>query len=135
MNHQVHDYVSLETLGGGPGKESSAAIELFNVELQKALDNCLDDNTKATATREVTLKVKIKPDDDRESCKVEIHATSKLAPVHPYPTQFFLGKQHGKAVAMEDDPKQRNAFRELEKEKQRQARDKVLPMERKESGE
>lgn len=125
-------YVSLETLGGGPGKESSAAIELFNVEFQRVLENCLDENTKPDALREVTLKVKIKPDKDRERCLVEIGAVSKLAPVHPYPTQFYLGKDAGRVVAVEDDPKQRNAFKELAKEKARQAEKdgKVLSMQK-----
>jgi hypothetical protein len=43
-------FVSLETLGQG------AAIELFSEELRKVLENVLDPNTKATATRSVTLK-------------------------------------------------------------------------------
>lgn len=127
----IEQYVSLETLGGGPGRESSAAIELFNAEFQRVLDNCLDENTDPKKVREVTLKVKIKPDTDRELCKVEIHATSKLAPVTPYPTQFFLGKDSGRAVAVEDDPKQRNIFTEIEREKAERAQDKVLQMERK----
>lgn len=127
----AEQYVSLETLGGGPGKKSSAAIELFNAEFQRVLDNCLDENTDPKKVREVALKVKIKPDLDRELCKVEIHASSKLAPVNPYPTQFFLGKDAGRAVAVEDDPKQRNIFTEIEKEKQKSTQDKVLQMERK----
>lgn len=47
------NYVSLETLGGGPGHGSSAAIELFNAEFQRVLDNCLDENTKPNAVREL----------------------------------------------------------------------------------
>lgn len=127
----MQQQVSLENLGGGPGKESSAAIELFNLEFQRVLDNCLDENTKPDAVRSVTLTVKIKPDKEREECSVEIGATSKLAPVHPYPTRFWLGKDAGMAVAVEDDPKQRNMFRELEKMKAEANKDKVLPMERK----
>lgn len=123
--------VSLETLGGGPGKETSAAIELFNVEFQRALENCLDENTKPDTVRTVSLIVKIKPDKQRESCSVEIGATSKLAPVHPYPTQFWLGKDKGRAIAIEDDPKQRNLFKDIERERERQAKEsgKVIQME------
>jgi hypothetical protein len=79
----TEQFVSLENLGGGAGKDTSAAIELFNAEFQRVLDNIADENTKPTAAREVNLKIKIKPDEDRELCKVEIHANSKLAPVHP----------------------------------------------------
>ncbi|MHC1744867.1 MAG: hypothetical protein AB9873_17820 [Syntrophobacteraceae bacterium] len=131
-DYQINEqFVSLENLGGGKSDRMSAAVELFNVEFQRVLDNCLDPNTKATEKREVTLKVKIKPDEDRESCLVEIHATSKLAAIRPYPTNIFLGKDGDRAVAVEHDPKQRNIFHEIEKEKQKRNTDKVLPMERK----
>jgi hypothetical protein len=95
------DLVSLETLGQG------AAVERFNLELQRALDNIADENTKAKGTREVTLKVKITPDEDREIAKVEVHTTSKLQAYLPFPTQFVLGKQAGKACATEFNPRQK----------------------------
>lgn len=43
------EIVSLENIGRG------AALERFDVELQKVLENVLDPNTKPTATRKVTL--------------------------------------------------------------------------------
>jgi hypothetical protein len=52
--------VSLQNLGGG------AAIELFDLELQKVLENISDENTRPAVVREITLKVKIKPGDDRD---------------------------------------------------------------------
>ena len=129
------DFVSLETLGGGsPNGLSGAAVELFNTEFQRVLDNCLDPNTKATAKREVRLKVIIKPDDDRESCSVEIQAESKLAAVRPYPTNIFLGKEGSRAVAVENDPKQANVFRAIEEEKRKRAEN-VLPLEQRKGGE
>jgi len=110
--------VSLQNLGSG------AAIELFDTELQRVLDNIVDENTKPTTIREVTLKIKIKPDEDRESGSVEIQASSKLAPVHPYPTQILIGNQRGQGVATEWNPKQLHAFKD-----QPQPQDgKVIPM-------
>lgn len=99
-----NERVSLENLGSG------AAVELFNLELQRVLDNIIDENTKCGVVREVTLKVRIKPDEDREWGTVEIAASSKLAPVHPYPTQIIIGKERGKGVATEHDPKQMKMF-------------------------
>jgi hypothetical protein len=122
-------YVSLETLGGGGPDRMSAAVELFNLEFQRELDNCLDPNTKPTARRQVVLTVKLTPDEDRETCNVEISATSKLAAVRPYPTSIFLGKRGDRAVAVEHDPKQMNVFQQIEEEKRRLNADKVLPME------
>lgn len=94
------EYVSLENLGAG------AALELFEVELQKVLDNISDENTKPTAPREVSLKIRIKPDEDRAAADVSIQAGSKLAPVRPYSTQIVFGIDHGQNVAREHNPKQ-----------------------------
>ena len=96
--------VSLSTLGGG------AAVQLFQAELQKVLDNIVDENTKPDAMREVTLKVKIKPDVDRDYGQVSISCVSKLAPMAPFGTNFFIGKQRGKGVAREHNPKQAGLF-------------------------
>jgi len=78
--------VSLETMNGG------AAIELFNEELQKVLNNIGDPNTKPDAAREINLKVKIKPDEKRRYADVSMQTTTKLAPVRETTTVFWLGK-------------------------------------------
>jgi len=129
------EFVSLETLGGGASGRMSAAVELFNLEFQRVLDNCMDPNTKPTAKRQVILTVKLTPDENRESCVVEISAASKIAAVRPYPTHIFLGKDAGRVVAVEHDPKQMNVFREIEEEKVRRNAENVLPMERTKGGE
>lgn len=92
--------VSLDTLGNG------AAMEMFGDELQRVLDNIIDPNTDPKAIREVTLKVKIKPDEDREMGNVTIATASKLAPVKSVDTIVFIGQVEGKAIATERNPKQ-----------------------------
>ena len=92
--------VSLATIGGG------AAVELFNIELAKVLNNIVDENTDPEAMREVVLKVKLKPDSDRDSAKVQISAQAKLAPINSFSTNFFIGKNRGKGIAQEHNPKQ-----------------------------
>lgn len=96
--------VSLSTLGNG------AAVQLFQVELQKVLDNIVDENTNPKAIREVTLKVKVKPDEDRDYGQVSISCTSKLAPMAPFGTNFFIGKRGRQGVAQEHNPKQAKLF-------------------------
>lgn len=64
----------LEEIGHG------MAIKKFDVELQRAIENCMDKRTEAGATREVKLIVKIKPNDDRSSAILTFQAQSKLAP-------------------------------------------------------
>jgi hypothetical protein len=101
--------VSLATLGGG------AAVERFDHELQKALNNIADFNTPPEAVREVTLKVRIKPNQDRDFTSVQIIATSKLAAIRPEATSFYIGSDAGEAIATEYNPKQeRLAFNQKE---------------------
>ena len=92
--------MSLPTLGNG------AACELFEDELKRVLENILDVNTDAEATRSVTLKMTVKPDADREGARVLLEASSKIAPQMGVGTAMFIGKQAGQAVAVEHNPKQ-----------------------------
>lgn len=43
-----------------------------------------------------------------------------MAPVKPFPTNIFIGKSKGEAVAREHNPKQLNAFEETEKEQRKE---------------
>lgn len=101
--------VSLKTMDGG------AVIERFDYELRRVLDNISDINTKAEQEREVTLKVKIKPNDGRDHAVVKLEVTSKLAAIKPETTTFFLIERAGKLCAVEHNPKQeRFAFQQEE---------------------
>lgn len=94
------EYVSLENLGHG------AAAEMFLTELQRVIENISDPNTKPDAVRGVTLKVKIKPNKDRNFCAVEIACDGKLASLQPFETQMYVGMDKGKGVATEYNPEQ-----------------------------
>lgn len=89
------DPMSLKNLGDG------AAIEKFDEELQKVLDNIIDPNTKPDAVREVKLSVKIKPDDNRNIGAISILSDSKLAPDEEFVTSCVIGKLNGKGLARE----------------------------------
>jgi len=102
--------LNLENLGGG------AAAELFNAELQHALDNIADPNTKPDQVREVTLKLKVKPSENRRSATIEVAASSKLAPVRPHSDVIYIGKKHGKNVATGSDARQLAFGVDLEQE-------------------
>lgn len=77
---------TIETISQG------AAVERANLELNKVLANIMDENTSPIVVREVTLKIKIKPSEDRTVGAVTIQAMSKLAPVRECVTQVFIGK-------------------------------------------
>lgn len=92
--------VSLDTLAGG------AAVERFNYELRRALENIGDFNTRADQVRSVTLTLKMKPSDDRSFINADIQVSSKLAPIRPEPTSIYLTQSDGKIRATEYNPKQ-----------------------------
>ena len=54
--------------------------ERFNNALRKVWDNVFDPNTDPKATREITLKVKIKPSERRDAAAFNVDVVSKLAP-------------------------------------------------------
>lgn len=71
---------------------NGAAIERADLEIERVLKNIQDVNTSARVAREVNIKIKIKPSDDRGAGEITIQATSKLAPVTEHVTQVYIGK-------------------------------------------
>ncbi|MGI6689869.1 MAG: hypothetical protein ACOX63_03305 [Christensenellales bacterium] len=63
--------------------------ERFNQELEKVWANVYDPNTDAKKPREVTLRVKIVPNERRDSCDFRVSVTAKLAP-HVEMTQTVM---------------------------------------------
>lgn len=92
--------INLATIANG------AALELFERELSQVLDNIVDPNTEAKAKREITIKVRFSPGEDRDIGAVDITAASKLVAANGAATQVFIGRVHGQVVAIENDPKQ-----------------------------
>lgn len=93
-------FVTLDSLGQG------AAVEKFEDELNRVLENVLDPNTKATAARSVTLTITVKPDEDPSFANTLIEVKSKLAPSRAVGTAIFIGRHAGRAVATERDTRQ-----------------------------
>ena len=78
--------MSFENLGGG------AASEKFEEALKKVLTNILDPNTRPQTAREIILRVKIKPSEERTDADVIIDCQTKLASDKVFPTKIFIGK-------------------------------------------
>jgi hypothetical protein len=97
--------LSFENLGGG------AAIEKFEDALKKVLHNILDPNTRAQTAREVILRVKIKPSEERTDADVIIDCQAKLASDKAFPTRIFIGRDvTGKPEAHEINANQVQLF-------------------------
>ena len=91
-----------------------AIEERFDYEMTRILDNILDENTKATAPRKITLTVEIRPDDDRRVLQVAATAKATLAPTNAVATSLYVaGHEEGQPVAVEMTPQlpgQRDLF-------------------------
>lgn len=98
--------VTLDTVAGG------ALVELFQAELVRTLDNIADINTDPEQKRTITITLELKPGPKRDTADVKVKCASKLAGIMTLNTQFFLGKQGGKLVAVENDPRQGGLFDE-----------------------
>ncbi len=98
------DPVTLATLANG------AAMELFDSELTKVVENILDPNTEPDMVRKVTLEVKIKPDGSRRNAAVYVQVSSKTGPFKGAGTMFYFGKHQGKSFAVENNPDQGMLF-------------------------
>src|ERR1044071_3345092 len=96
--------VTLDSLAGG------ALPELFAEELARVLANLADPNMSAATSRAITITVTFKPNRDRDAADVSLSCSSKLAGTLGVDTKVFLGKQHGKWIAVESDPRQSGLF-------------------------
>lgn len=89
----------LETCNG-------AIIERVDYEIAKVLPNIMDANTKATAKREIVVKLALRPHEDRNGFDLEAVSTSKLAPTNPVRTSFCIlsSRETGEVQVVENTP-------------------------------
>ncbi|MDH5541941.1 MAG: hypothetical protein OEY64_03140 [Nitrospinota bacterium] len=93
--------ITLENVGGG------VAAELFAIELEKVVANIADPNIEAEGVREITLKVRFKPDKQRKTSPVDISVSSKLAGRRAHSAMAYFGKdQTGRPVVIGYNPNQ-----------------------------
>lgn len=95
---------------------TAVMMERIDDAMDKVLENIADVNTKPDGVREITLKLKIKPTNDRSAAMVEISCTPKLSAVAPYPATLYLGRNAGKNVVYEHNVNQADLFGEVDRE-------------------
>jgi len=98
------EVLTLANLNGG------RAVALFEIELQRVLDNIADINAPAKAKRAVKLVVTFKPDETRKIADVYIDCESKIASNLGGKTQVHMGKHQGRNVAVDPDVSQDRLF-------------------------
>lgn len=93
--------LSLSTLGQG------AAVEQFDIALDRAVENMMDLNTDQKTARVVTLEVKLKPNKERNMADVVYQVKTKLANDESIGTAVMFGKDRdGEIMTMELFPGQ-----------------------------
>jgi hypothetical protein len=87
------------------------AVQAFEDELMKVLENILDDSTEAEAKRSIILTFEFMPHGDRKASIVLVRAVSKLAPSRAEAQLVHLGRMDGGIpTALADDPNQPPLF-------------------------
>lgn len=80
-------------------------IERIDAEIGKAIANIHDLNTPPTKPRTVTVKIILRPNDQREQIQVSYEVDSKLAPKSPLTTSLSTGEtMEGELYAVENTP-------------------------------
>ena len=92
--------------------KQGAVAEQFNDALQRVLENVVDPNTKAEAVRAVTLKVTLKPDEERDMMIIKASVTAKLASADELTSRAFIVHTREGVKAAEHDPNQGNLYDE-----------------------
>ena len=95
---------------------TAVLMERFEHALEAVLENIADVNTAASASREIILKVKITPTNDRTAAAVSISSGQKLAAVAPFPVTVYIAKVKGRQVAFENNINQGSIFQEVDEE-------------------
>lgn len=103
--------IALEEIGLGVIQEK------FVDEQLRVIDNILDLNTDPKTAREITIKLKMKPDpENREMVSLEAIVSSKLAPTKTYVSTLTVGidRRSGEVAVIENVLQQQPLFPESE---------------------
>ena len=115
---ELTDYVSIGTVTsqllyeiGGPrylGPDVTARFDTIRLE-QVAVDRVSIHGARGEPPP-ATLKVAIKPTEDRESGVIAVEVGSSLAANRPLATTLYMGRRDGRLVAVTVDPRQNDMF-------------------------
>lgn len=111
----AEETINLKNLGNG------AAIEMFDVELQKVLQDLYDPNKLNDQERSITLTVKFKPGESQGIILTKVSCTSKLGGQKVFGTSLMIGREASGRVEA----------REMFVQRPLPLGDKIVPMERK----
>jgi hypothetical protein len=89
------DALSIASAHGG------AFVERIDDAIRECLENIVDPNTEPTAHRSVTVKITLKPDEERELVDLTCQAQAKLVGAKALTTKVVVGEYDGTVEAAE----------------------------------
>ena len=92
--------ITLSGLSGGILEEK------FRTAMKEVAINIADPNTEAKSVREINIKIKIKPNENREVAIYDASCTTKLTPNKSYQNVLFIGTENDNVGLFESDSKQ-----------------------------
>ena len=95
-----HREVSLSTINQGH------VVDLFEEAMRKVMENIADENTPPTKERVITIKISVKPNEEREHAVTRVGVTTTLAPVKPSESIVLFSYDGSTARAYVSNPKQ-----------------------------
>jgi len=110
MNKNAWEEISVNGIASGK------AIEQTDFQLARAIENCLDPNTEATAIRKVVLTLSLKPNADRTKAEISHKVDVKLQCDAPGVDIVQLSRTHKKGYVMVAE--QMNLDELIEKERE-----------------
>ena len=75
------------------------AAEFFKHAMERVKENILDPNTDWKTKREIVLKITLKPNEERDRCKVVVTPSVKLAGVLGHEGKIAIGFDNGVLTA------------------------------------
>lgn len=96
--------VTIDSIANG------AVTQQFDYALAKVLKNIEDPNTPAKDAREITIKIKLVPDDTRTLVIANVKVTEKLAGLLSTQSPLYLMQEGGKTKALERKERQPELF-------------------------
>ena len=79
----MNDYLAASNATSLLDMANGAIKERIDYEMGRVMQNISDPNTKASAKREITLKITLAPDEDRKHIEVSCTASVELTPQIP----------------------------------------------------
>lgn len=88
-------------------------LEVVDSTIEKVLKNIVDPTTAAEQKREIIIKLKFEPAENRELGTVSFTCEAKLASIKPAKGNFFIARRtDGSVRGYARDPKQSELFEE-----------------------